>query len=280
MATNNSSAAESRDGVATVGASKRHARCSQEMMEIFERKYGTAGQLGWGPRRRLQSGYFTPDDVYESVVHSLVNEETVWLDVGSGRDIFPSNFGTAKLLAGRCRTLVGVDPSENLLENKLVHERFQGPIEDFESDRRFDLLTLRMVAEHVTQPQRAAAALARNSKQGGRLVIYTVYKWSPVTIISSCVPFALHAGVKKILWNSEERDTFPACYKLNTRKTLRETLGRAGFAEEEFYYLDDCRSLGRWKLTHELELTIWKMLSLLKLHYPELCLLGVYRKCT
>jgi SAM-dependent methyltransferase len=253
---------------------------SHEMMEVFERKYGTAGRLGWGPTRRLRWGYFTPDDVYETVVYSLVNQETLWLDVGCGRDIFPSNFATAKLLAGRCRTLAGVDPSDNLLENPLVHERFLGPIEDFESDRQFDLLTLRMVAEHIAQPDRAAAALARNSKPGGRVVIYTVYRWSPVTIVSSWLPFALHAPVKRVLWNSEERDTFPACYKLNTRKALRENLGRVGFVEEEFYYLDDCRSLSRWKLTHALELTVWKMLNLLRLHYPELCLLGVYRKCT
>ena len=83
------------------------------------------------------------------------------------------------------------------------------------------------------------------------------------------MPFALHAVVKKILWNTEEKDTFPACYKLNTRRALRESLGRAGFREDRFYYLDDCRSFSRWKLINRLELTAWKLLRLLNLHYSE-----------
>lgn len=248
------------------------------LRDVFQRKYETGEALGWGPRLRLKFGYFNPDDVYEATVDSFVTPDTTWLDVGCGRDIFPSNYAMAKLLADRCRLLVGLDPSDNIDENRLIHERFKGFVETFQTDHRFDLVTLRMVAEHISNPADTVAVLSRICKPGGRVIIYTVFKWSPVTIVSSAVPFQLHHVVKKLIWNTEEKDTFPIEYRMNTRKDLNRILGTAGFHEEHFSYLDDCRSLARWKCTNILELSAWKALHAAKLHYPEVCLLGIYRK--
>jgi 2-polyprenyl-3-methyl-5-hydroxy-6-metoxy-1,4-benzoquinol methylase len=248
----------------------------EHLREVFARKY-TDG-MGWGPAQRLKFGYFNPDDKYEATVDSLVTPDTEWLDVGCGRDIFPSNFALAKVLSKRCKLLVGLDPSENIDENPLLHERFRGFLEDYQTGRRFDLITLRMVAEHIANPDSAAAALSRLCKPGGKVVIYTVYKWSPVTIISAAAPFQLHHKVKKVIWQTEEKDTFPTEYRMNTRQALRKLFARAGFGEFTFAYLDDCRSLARWKWTNFLELSFWKVLNFLGLHYPEVCLLGLYQK--
>jgi 2-polyprenyl-3-methyl-5-hydroxy-6-metoxy-1,4-benzoquinol methylase len=250
----------------------------QTLLEIFDSKYRASHELGWGPKQRLQFGYFTPDDIYETVVASLVNRETSWLDVGCGRDVFPSNVATAKLLADRCRVLVGVDPSDNIHRNTLVHERFCGLISQFRPDFPFDLVTLRMVAEHVTDPEATSAAFHRICKPGGRVVVYTVYKWSPVTVISSIVPFKWHNRLKNIIWKTQEEDTFPTAYRMNTRSRLSRIFTGAGFEEEHFYYLDDCRTLARWRFTNALELSVWKMLRTLEIHYPEVCLLGIYRR--
>jgi 2-polyprenyl-3-methyl-5-hydroxy-6-metoxy-1,4-benzoquinol methylase len=214
----------------------------EHLLEVFKRKYESRQPVGWGPGLRLKFGYFNPDDIYEATVDSLVTPETAWLDVGCGRDIFPSNAAMARILADRCRILVGLDPSENIEENQFIHERFQGTIESFQTERRFDLVTLRMVAEHISDPSATAAALSRLAKPGGLVVIYTVYKWSPVTMVSSTAPFWLHHVVKKVIWNTEEKDTFPTEYRMNTRRDLRRIMQAAGFAEETFSYLDDCRS--------------------------------------
>jgi 2-polyprenyl-3-methyl-5-hydroxy-6-metoxy-1,4-benzoquinol methylase len=249
-----------------------------QLQEIFRVKYQSAEPMGWSPRLRLKFGYFNPDDIYEATVDSFVSADAEWLDVGCGRDIFPSNLNMAKLLAKRCKVLVGLDPSDNIDENPLIHERFKGMLEDYRTERRFDLITLRMVAEHIGNPAGAVAALSRLCRPGGRVVIYTVYKWSPVTIVSSAAPFQLHHIVKKLIWNTEEKDTFPTEYRMNTRSDLNRVLEAAGFQEEQFSYLDDCRSFARWKITNLLELSAWKVLHALGLHYPEVCLLGVYRK--
>ena len=64
----------------------------------------------------------------------------------------------------------------------------------------------------------------------------------------------------------------------NTRAKLRQLFARGTVGEESFQYLDDCRSLQRWKSLNFLELLLWKILTKLGLHYPEVCLLAVYRR--
>lgn len=248
------------------------------LWDIFYRKYGPASDLGWGPRLRLRFGYFTPDDIYEATVSRLVTTATTWLDVGCGRDIFQYNVGTAQILSKRCKLLVGLDPSDNIEHNALVHERFRGSLEEFSTDRQFDLLTLRMVAEHIQHPERAVAALSTLCNPGGRVVIYTVFKWSPITVLSSITPFVFHQKVKAVLWNTAESDTFPTVYRMNTRRALQRLFRDVGFEEESFRYLDDCRCFAGWQFTNHVELLLRKGLNSLGLHYPECCLLAVYRK--
>ena len=117
--------------------------------------------VGEGPSRRKRYGYYTPDDVYEATVEKLLPAGGRWLDVGGGRDVFPTYPRLAEKLAGVAGRLVAVDPSDNVHHNPVAHERHQCLIEDYRAAEPFDLLTLRMVAEHVTDPPAAAAALGR-----------------------------------------------------------------------------------------------------------------------
>jgi hypothetical protein len=57
--------------------------------------------------------------------------------------------------AEACRPLSapdGLGPSDNIDANDLAHEKVKSSIEDYRPDRRFDLITLSMVAEHITNP--------------------------------------------------------------------------------------------------------------------------------
>ena len=250
-----------------------------EVEAVFNQKYGMdPSAMGWGPRLRFRFGYFTPDDRYEATVSRLITSGCTWLDVGSGRNLFPSNQSLARTLAERCGLLVGVDPDETINENELVHERVRARIEAFESRRTFDVVTLRMVAEHVTDPEGTAAALARLTKPGGRVVVYTINRWSPVSIVTWLVPFRLHHLPKRLLWHSEEKDTFPVAYRMNTRRALCQVFGKHGFRESEFAYLDDCRTFARFRSMLILELCLWRGLHALGVTYPENCLLGVYER--
>lgn len=246
--------------------------------EVYRLKTGGRDVQGWSPRLRQWFGYFTPDECYEAMLHRLINSETEWLDVGCGHDLFPSNKPLAEILSTRCRLLVGVDPSPNIDDNRLVHEKAKCTVEQYCTDRQFDVISLRMVAEHIPDPEAAIAAFARLTKLNGRVVIYTVSQWALSSLVAAASPMAFHHIAKRILWGSKPEDTFPTVYRMNTRPRLRQLFDLGGFQEEEFLYLDDCRSLAKWRVGTVLELSVQRALRSFGLSYFDICILGVYRK--
>ncbi len=250
-----------------------------ELERVFRLKYGEPRDTGWRPRTSYRAGYFTPDEHYEALVGRLVTPATAWLDVGCGRDVFPQNRALARELSRRCRLLVGLDPDATLEENPFVHRKVRAAVEDYSPGERFDLVTLRMVAEHVADPGRAVAALARLTAPGGRVVVYTVNRRSPVAVVAALVPFRFHHAVKHAVWRTEEKDTFPVVYKMNTRRDLRAWFAAGGFREASFARLDDCRTFARFRPLHLGELAARGLLKAVGgLSYPESCLLGVYER--
>jgi 2-polyprenyl-3-methyl-5-hydroxy-6-metoxy-1,4-benzoquinol methylase len=248
------------------------------MRQLAEFKHGPFDSAGWGVSLRHRLGYFSPDDYYEAVLDSLVSRDTEWLDVGGGSAVFPSNPKLARQLADRARRLVAVDPSSNVTKNQFAHEQYQVLLEDYPNERQFDLATARMVVEHVTNPESFVGQLGRLVRLGGKVVVYTVNRWAPMTILSGCTPMGVHHAAKGLLWNTEEKDTFPVTYLMNTRVRLNSLFVEAGFRETHFYRLDDCRTLAKWKMTLAAELVVWKMLRSVRIGYPESCLLGVYQR--
>jgi hypothetical protein len=134
-----------------------------------------------------------------------------------------------------------------------------------------------MVAEHVRDPDRVAAAVARAAAPGALAVVYTVAGASPIPLLTRLAPMALRHRVKRWLWRTEEKDTFPTAFKMNSRRRLRRLFTAHRFAEVGFAALDDCRTFGRFRALSWCELTLRRGLRALRLAYPERCLLGVYR---
>jgi Methyltransferase domain len=250
---------------------------AEQLARLSHAKFA-ARRLGWGPRLRKWFGYYTPDDVYEALVEQLVTPRTTWLDVGCGRFLFPSNPPLAKSLSERCKLLVGVDPDATIEENQVVHRRVHMPFERYVPDTTFDLLTLRMVAEHVVDPDGLLASIKASTHPRSLVVIYTPYKWSPVSLLTRSVPFGLHHPIKRVLWRTETKDTFPVAFKMNTRKDLRDLFRKAGFEGVGFWYLDDCRLSGGFLIGNTMELSIQRFLRYCGLRYPELCILAVFRR--
>lgn len=250
----------------------------RDLIAIFDQKYRRAEELGWGPKTRLRFNYFNPDDHYEAIVAKLVNAQTRWADIGCGRDIFPSNPALALELSKRCRFLFGIDPDPNIRDNPYIHEGFEGIVEDCPPDKRFDLITLRMVAEHITDPSRSVAKIAQITEVGGMVVVYTPNKWAPVSLLAALVPNRFHQHFKRIVWDTQARDTFPTAFKLNTREALRHYFLANNMKEIHFAYLDDCRTFSGFRPLSYLELGTQKILRQFRIRYPENCLLGIYQK--
>jgi 2-polyprenyl-3-methyl-5-hydroxy-6-metoxy-1,4-benzoquinol methylase len=254
------------------------APASRDLAEVYRARFGDPRRTGSVPRLWHRSRYFTPDAYYEALVAKLVGPETDWLDIGCGRSLFPWNERLARRLADRCRTLVGVDPDETIEENPFVHVRVRAAVEDFVTDRSFDLVTLRMVAEHVERPAELVASLARLTRPGGRVVVFTINRWSPVSLAAWAVPFRFHHAVKRAVWGTEEKDTFPVSYRMNTRRALQRLFAAQGFRETYFTRLSDCRTTFRFRYLHGVELVFERALNRVGLAYPENCLLALYRR--
>ena len=158
---------------------------------MFHLRYGPANKLGWGSRLRRDFAYYTPDDYYEALVAGTVAPGMNWLDAGCGRELFPSNRGLARSLSQRCNRLVGVDPDPTLQENAWVHEKNAGILDDYDGKGQFDLVTLRMVAEHVADPERCVQSIHRALRPGGIAVIYTVFAGSPMPLLTRLAPMSL-----------------------------------------------------------------------------------------
>lgn len=250
-----------------------------QLLELVQRKHdGDSSRFGWATRLRMRFRHFTPEEIYQATIDQLVAPGCSWLDVGCGRHVFPSNPELARSLANRCSRLVGVDPDSTIDENPFLHHRVKSTINDYQSDQCYDVVTLRMVAEHITDPDSALAALSRLTNPGGKVVIYTVNKWSPVSLIAKVVPTSLHHPIKHLLWKTEEKDTFPVAYRMNTRGQLRRMFEEHGFREASFAYLDDCRSFANTRPLLFLELLACRGFNSVGLRYPENCLLGVYER--
>lgn len=250
----------------------------EELEQVFREKYGDLEEVGWSPKRRFHWGYYLPAEMYEAVVKRHVFQECTWIDVGGGHSVFPDNPQLARSLVTRCSFVVAVDPSDNVNRNSFVHQRSQCPVDAYETDRRFDLATLRMVVEHVTDPEKMIQSLSRLLRPGGVAIVFTVNRFSPITILSRLIPFKLHHPIKRLFWGGEEQDTFPVHYKMNTRRSLRRLFEANGFAEHGFAYLDDLSALSRFRYLHYFELILWRVLCRVGIPYPENCLLGVYQK--
>ena len=203
-------------------------KLEDRMRYLFELSYGPVHPRAWGVKLRRKFDYFTPDEHYEAAVEGIVGNLTEWLDVGGGNTIFPSNPNLSRLLSERCKRLIVVDPSANVLENILAHERHRCLLEDYEGGGGFNLVTARMVVEHVTHPEAFVAKFGELTAPGGMVVIYTVSRWAPMTVLSGLTPTGFHHLIKQVLWRTREEDTFPVAYRMNTEARLHVVLVRAG----------------------------------------------------
>jgi len=195
------------------------------------------------------------------------------LDVGCGTG---NQLVADRAVAGA--RLVGVDPDPTLAENPWVHERAAVGIDRFDGKGEFDVVTLRMVAEHLDHPEAAVLGIARALRPGGLAVIYTVFAGSPAPLLTRIVPMALRHVIKSWLWGTQPKDTFPTRFKMNTRGVLQRLFAGVGMHEQAFWRLDDCRTFARFRWLLELELRVMRLCRAVGVPYPEHCLLGVYRK--
>ena len=150
----------------------------------------------------------------------------VALDAGCGR--------TTRLRDYRDRItrLVGVDTDEAAgRENPFLDEFVPADLDEslpFDEDS-FDLVYANFVVEHLKRPERSFAEWRRVLRPGGRLVLLTSNRASPLMAAADRLPQSARLAIKRRGAGAAERDVYPTLYLANTPQRLAAVVAGAGF---------------------------------------------------
>jgi ubiquinone/menaquinone biosynthesis C-methylase UbiE len=236
--------------------------------------------------RRFHPGYRSPKRAYEAALERHVRPGTVWLDLGCGRTL-SGDPGLNERLTKRAGLVVGCDADPHLERHATVRDLTlcDAAALPFQDDT-FDLVTSSMVAEHLREPEKVFAEVARVSKPNAVFIVFTPNKWNYAMLVARATPYAFHLLYKRLThyfnrgeWRSFEDDVFPTYYRANTVGRLRQLMRSAGFEDVEIERLSLAHSFGFVRPLYILSLLFERLIDRrpLQVFKADLLAIGVKR---
>jgi SAM-dependent methyltransferase len=188
--------------------------------------------------QEFPAGFYSRQDctvAFFTRVHSLLDENTVLLNLGAGRGraamLEPSPFRRKlQLMRGRVKRVIGIDVDEAVKTNPDVDEAHvidpfgAWPIEA----ESIDVILCDHVLEHVEDPDPFIREIHRVLKPGGWLCARTPAKWGYIGLGARLIPNSLHVNVlKRLQPNRKAEDVFPVVYRLNSFTALNRFFSSA-----------------------------------------------------
>lgn len=199
-------------------------------------------------------------EAYASLISEHLSPYTVWLDAGCGSRLLENDMDPLEnWLANHCKTIVGMDVS--VTSNRNIKSLVQGSLYGLPfADNSLDLITCRMVVEHLAQPRRAFAESARCLRPGGAIVVITPnlvnYGVLGNAVASKLLPEKLRLRLVRASDSRADEDIFPVRYKANTMPRLVQSLNASGLQVHETIGLHQQRPYWRKHPTLEKVLMI------------------------
>jgi SAM-dependent methyltransferase len=171
-------------------------------------------------------------EAYASLISEHLSPSTIWLDAGCGTRLLEEDMDPLEnWLVAHCGSILGLDfkPVSHrnirlLVGGSLYHLPFP--------DNSFDLITCRMVVEHLGKPQNAFAEVARCLRPGGAFVVITPnllnYAIYGNAVASKVLPEKIHHRIVHTTDSRADKDIFPVRYKANTMLRLVRLLNASG----------------------------------------------------
>jgi len=198
----------------------------------FERFYAAAKNV-------LVPGLRSSQFAYKDTLYLRVNQDTRWLDLGCGHQIFPKWMPTADQdqldISSACEVLVGIDYDfRSLQQHRGLKHKIRGDIERLPfKDQSFDLVTSNMVLEHVRNPRALLAEVRRILRPGGSLLFHTPNSLGYTTLIARMLPDFIKLKLVPFLQARPAEDVFPTFYRFNSVGKINTLASGAGFSVSE-----------------------------------------------
>jgi len=197
---------------------------SLERQEAYRRRHA-AENPGWRPATH----------VYHDLVAGLLTPSTLVLDLGCGRG------GVMEELHPRAGLALGLDPDlASLREHRAPAMRRVCGLADTlpYPNGTFDLVCCSWVLEHLADPERALAEVARVLADGGRFVFITPNRRHPLVAFNRALRWTRGRLVGR-LYGRAEADTFPALYRANTPEEIEGLAQAVGLEVTSIHLVGD-----------------------------------------
>lgn len=174
--------------------------------------------------------------IYESVLRECIHRDHKWLDLGCGHQLLPPwRLEQEKGITQSTKEIVGLDYDfESLKKHRTIHKRVRGDITRLPfKDSAFDIVTSNMVFEHLDDPDAQLREIRRILKPGGTLLFHTPNALSYATLAAKLIPESVKDRLVYLLQKRKEEDVFPAYYKINSPRSIREHARASGFEVDE-----------------------------------------------
>ena len=152
------------------------------------------------------------------------------LDAGCGEE------STLAVRKRKLERLIGIDPLRTAISiNQVIRCGTQGVLENLPfADNTFAGVYSDSVFEHITDPARVVSEFYRVLKPGGRVIINTNSVFNPFMFPNKFLSIRQREWIKRKA-KIQSEGTFPAPYRINTKRRLVKYLRQAGFADIKIY---------------------------------------------
>ena len=184
--------------------------------------------------RRWKGGHSATDQ-YRDLVASRIEDGMTVLHAGCGWD----RSGITGPHADRCR-VVGIDLDPRVAS--LFHSEFiLGSAESLPfPGGTFDLITCEYVLEHVEDPPRVFAEIARVLKPGGTFLGLTPNVASYKSLGAAITPQPVHHMMGRLRYGpGQEEDMYRTHYRANSHRRIGRLAERAGLELVRFGYVNN-----------------------------------------
>jgi len=197
-------------------------------------------------QRWITPGLRYSQSILEERLREYVPRAERWLDLGCGHRVLPEWRAAAETeLVRTSQIAVGVDTDFDAIRR---HRSFTKLIRadigtlPFRS-ASFDLVTANMVVEHLADPARQFAEVARVLVPGGAFVFHTPNAQSYVVALARLIPDAIKRPLARALEDRVAADVYPTHYRANKRSALERASAACGLRIEKIEFITSSPAL-------------------------------------